>query len=1626
LNSPFCESIIIPPTEINIPIEEVDTPNDAGPLEGCNLGNGTADFDLTTLNNLINGGNGTMVNWYENIDLTGQIGIPSNYNSSSDFVYATLIDGACESDPVEIELIVLDELTYFLSGDLTLCPGQCEDVTFILEGGSGSYNLDVTITFLGIPINIPMGGVMSGVKITFCYGGSGFLPSYDAGSMTLTIPSSIQLSGSLSIDDMSDFNDPFCDGVSGGQSTAVIDLMEGPEAGDPDGLILCDEGGGFATFDLSPTESQILNGNTGSVIYYSDATLTNEISSPYYTSSTTIYAVIDDNGCLSDPVELELSVINNGDVGLVYLSCEENQPTTLCTICDTDGVAGELFTIFFNTQNPGLYNLIVEYVIDGTPTIATYNDFNAPGELDEFNITQVSTFTLISVEQIGVGCPDDTDLGDPVVITYGLQPDLDPLGPLNDCESVTLPIITGSNYSVAPLYYTQPLGGGTIYNAGDVISSSTVLYIFSGTTDCYDEETVIINIGGTTTYDQPGNIVQCGSYTLPPITGENVGNNTLYFTDPDGAGVSYEPGDEINLSNTNGTITLFIFDFVSTCATNQPFFSITITEAPEFTNENFVNGCSSFTLPMITGSNLSGSEYYSDQTGGLGNIINPGEIVSVNDTIYLYDESNGCITIDSVIINIEYPLNVGIDAIVTYCEGYDSPIDLMDLLGGTPAVGGIWDDESGTGISLVDSTSVNISSLAVGLYDFSYSGVSMICNNNSSSVFIEILPDVTAGLDSISNFCSSTMSVFDLNTFLIENTSQGIFINSNGDTILTPENLDLSNQMGLFEYYYITTDPNQCSQDTALVSISLQESNDAGEDVSTAICVGSQVDLSEILENNNATGLFEDNDATGGLIGNIFNSTGLAEDTYQFNHILPASNSCLADTSIINVVVSATVSAGITDSLQICFGDNVNLLTGLIGEDNGGVFFVENMVGVVPSIFNSTNTGIGEYNFIYVVGDNVTCPQDTSIVYVNVNELPELDFSITKNTICEGDSSFISLLNIANRNTFFDINVFKDNSLILTSIGYSDGLIPGFDIIVDEQNTVSIGNKKLLLDEFDVNYSIQFTNIENGSCFLDTIIEFDFTPISSITFDFNSSICSGQSIMVGNDVYDENNLSGTSMLQSVNGCDSIVNVNLQLSDQVYGPDYIRTTCDDNQVFVVFGETFDINNSYGEIVLQGASQAGCDSIIVVEIFYESDKQGPDYNEFTCDENYEITIGNEVFNVSNPSGIAILSGMASNGCDSSFIVNIDFLNDISGSFNFTTCDPTYNIEIGGIIFDVNNSLGTALLPGQASNGCDSIVDVELSFRNEVNENIFVTTCNEGFSLTIEGETFDMNTPQGEVTLENGSFEGCDSTIAVNINFVPFEIDFEVYNEGCNEDLGGIYINGSSVNSPLTYEINGISATSSLPELPKLIELAEGDYTLNVSNPDGCSQSYAVTIEPNPSSYGSTINSTVISKNSYQLALESNGTISELEWTPSIILSCIDCLNPIATIYQNEQIEVLVIYDDGCEERLAINLIYEEEATVTLPNIFTPNRDGYNDMFYLSHYDENALITEFYVFDRWGSKVFSAENVPANKPEFGWDGKFNEKEAAQGVYVYYIAVEQLNVSQPTIYAGDVTLIR
>lgn len=147
----------------------------------------------------------------------------------------------------------------------------------------------------------------------------------------------------------------------------------------------------------------------------------------------------------------------------------------------------------------------------------------------------------------------------------------------------------------------------------------------------------------------------------------------------------------------------------------------------------------------------------------------------------------------------------------------------------------------------------------------------------------------------------------------------------------------------------------------------------------------------------------------------------------------------------------------------------------------------------------------------------------------------------------------------------------------------------------------------------------------------------------------------------------------------------------------------------------------------------------------------------------------------------------------------------------------------------------------------------------------------------------------------------------------------------------------------------------------------------------------------------------------------------------WSPEDIISCASCDKITVQVDGTEQQIQLEVLDpsSGCRILKTVDLRQLEncegaENTIGVPNIFSPNEDGVNDLLEIEApaFQDIEFVR---IYDRWGQKVFES-NTLANS----WNGKSQSANAAQGVYIYLITAICPENGRRILKSGDVTLVR
>ncbi len=136
----------------------------------------------------------------------------------------------------------------------------------------------------------------------------------------------------------------------------------------------------------------------------------------------------------------------------------------------------------------------------------------------------------------------------------------------------------------------------------------------------------------------------------------------------------------------------------------------------------------------------------------------------------------------------------------------------------------------------------------------------------------------------------------------------------------------------------------------------------------------------------------------------------------------------------------------------------------------------------------------------------------------------------------------------------------------------------------------------------------------------------------------------------------------------------------------------------------------------------------------------------------------------------------------------------------------------------------------------------------------------------------------------------------------------------------------------------------------------------------------------------------------------------------WTPSNFVVCDTC--QITSVFPNETTTFTVVLTDtfGCVNSDQITIYVTSE--IWIPNAFTPDGDGINDLFMLKTFRIEEL--ELYIFDRWGELLFQTTDKTQ-----GWDGTYKGNPVKTEAYVWKIKYKDIN-GKPGKRYGTITLIR
>jgi len=279
------------------------------------------------------------------------------------------------------------------------------------------------------------------------------------------------------------------------------------------------------------------------------------------------------------------------------------------------------------------------------------------------------------------------------------------------------------------------------------------------------------------------------------------------------------------------------------------------------------------------------------------------------------------------------------------------------------------------------------------------------------------------------------------------------------------------------------------------------------------------------------------------------------------------------------------------------------------------------------------------------------------------------------------------------------------------------------------------------------------------------------------------------------------------------------------------------------------------------------------------------------------------------------------------------------------------------------------------------------------------------------------------------------GCSGTSQVSLEApVGVSVDFRVEDASCfGDNDGAIFVSGIEGGTPpYQYAIDDEDFTNA----GLFGSLVGGLYEITVQDANGCTNTESVQVIEPPVVDVSLPEDFAIQLGGLPFDIEAivnvgvdSSSLQHWEWTQGrfFLENDTTIYEPVREILPLETTlyEFFVIDTSGCIGIDQLLITVNKDRKVYIPNAFSPNGDGNNDVFFIQSSQELERVKTFKIYNRWGEVVYELSNFFANDPNNGWDGMFRGQLMNQAVFVYYAEVE-FKDGRVEILQGDVTLLK
>ncbi|MDD4395587.1 MAG: fibronectin type III domain-containing protein, partial [Bacteroidales bacterium] len=289
---------------------------------------------------------------------------------------------------------------------------------------------------------------------------------------------------------------------------------------------------------------------------------------------------------------------------------------------------------------------------------------------------------------------------------------------------------------------------------------------------------------------------------------------------------------------------------------------------------------------------------------------------------------------------------------------------------------------------------------------------------------------------------------------------------------------------------------------------------------------------------------------------------------------------------------------------------------------------------------------------------------------------------------------------------------------------------------------------------------------------------------------------------------------------TMNGCDSVVHLNLSVNPSYY-PIENETICQNDLPYTWRDTIFEAGTQTGSYILFRHTENGCDSIVTLQLIVNPSYYQTEI-EHICQNDLPYTWRDTTLQVGTISAVHTFYRHSQLGCDSivTFVLMVKPAVDEIVTENICRSELPYTWR--DTIFAEGTISGEYHFFRHARNSCDSTITLHLTVNESATENVVENICNTDLPYTWRDTTFEVGTVTGSYRFARQTTKGCDSlvTLSLNVNSAFYQDTTAVI---CQSELPFIF------KDTVFYE----NTTSGIYRLPRQTAAGcDSVYTLNLT--------------------------------------------------------------------------------------------------------------------------------------------------------------------------------------------------